>query len=146
VPADLPDIVADKRALKQILLNLLSNAIKFTPQGADIVIKVGWTASGGQYFSVRDNGAGIPEDEIETVLSTFGRGSQALKNAEPGSGLGLPIVKSLVELHGGAFRLTSKLREGTEVTAIFPANRVMTAMAAVDQGQPKPALGTSRAA
>lgn len=143
---NMPRLWADERAIRQVALNLLSNAIKFTPQGADIVVKIGWTASGGQYFSVRDNGAGIPEDEIETVLSTFGRGSQALKNAEPGSGLGLPIVKSLVELHGGAFRLTSKLREGTEVTAIFPANRVMTAMAAVDQGQPKPVLGTNRAA
>ena len=69
--------------------------------GAEILVKVGWTASGGQYLSVRDNGTGIPEDEIETVLATFGRGSQAIKNADQGSGLGLPIVKSLVELHGG---------------------------------------------
>ena len=134
---NMPRLWADERAVRQVMLNLLSNAIKFTPQGAEIVVKVGWTASGGQYLSVRDNGAGIPEDEIETVLSTFGRGSQALKNADPGSGLGLPIVKSLVELHGGAFRLTSKLREGTEVIAIFPANRVMTAMAAVDPNKPK---------
>ncbi|CAN1510799.1 BaeS Signal transduction histidine kinase [Rhabdaerophilaceae bacterium] len=136
--ASMPRLWADERAVRQVMLNLLSNAIKFTPQGAEIVIKVGWTASGGQYLSVRDNGAGIPEDEIELVLSTFGRGSQALKNADPGSGLGLPIVKSLVELHGGAFRLTSKVREGTEVIAIFPANRVMTAMPAVDQNSAKP--------
>jgi len=85
---------------------------------------------------------GIPEEEIETVLSTFGRGSQALKNADPGSGLGLSIVKSLVELHGGAFRLTSKLREGTEVIAIFPATRVMTAMAAIDPDSPRPAASS----
>lgn len=141
---NMPRLWADERAIRQVALNLLSNAIKFTPQGAEITIKAGWTASGGQYFSVRDNGMGIPEDEIEIVLSTFGRGSQALKNADPGSGLGLPIVKSLVELHGGAFRLTSKVREGTEVTAIFPATRVMTAMAAVDPDSPKPAASSLR--
>ncbi|MCU0817858.1 MAG: ATP-binding protein [Beijerinckiaceae bacterium] len=140
----MPRLWADERAIRQVALNLLSNAIKFTPQGAEIVVKAGWTASGGQYFSVKDNGMGIPEDEIETVLSTFGRGSQALKNADPGSGLGLPIVKSLVELHGGAFRLTSKVREGTEVTAIFPATRVMTAMAAVDPDSSKPTSASIR--
>jgi two-component system cell cycle sensor histidine kinase PleC len=130
---DMPRLWADERAIRQITLNLLSNAIKFTPQGAEIVIKVGWTQNGGQYLSVKDNGSGIPEDEIETVLSTFGRGSQAIKNADQGSGLGLPIVKSLVELHGGSFRLTSKVRVGTEATAIFPPDRVMYAMPAVQE-------------
>ncbi len=132
----MPRLWADERAVRQITLNLLSNAIKFTPQGAEITVKVGWTASGGQYLSVRDNGPGIPEDEIEVVLSTFGRGSQAIKNADQGSGLGLPIVKSLVELHGGAFRLKSRIREGTEALAIFPQNRVMEAMAAVYEQPP----------
>lgn len=132
----MPRLWADERAVRQITLNLLSNAIKFTPQGAEIVVKVGWTQNGGQYLSVKDNGSGIPEDEIETVLSTFGRGSQAIKNADQGSGLGLPIVKSLVELHGGAFRLASKLREGTEATAIFPPDRVMYAMPAVQEKAP----------
>lgn len=133
---NMPRLWADERAVRQVALNLLSNAIKFTPQGAEIVVKVGWTANGGQYFSVRDNGPGIPEDEIETVLSTFGRGSQAIKNADQGSGLGLPIVKSLVELHGGVFRLKSRLREGTEAVAMFPPSRVMSAMAAVQAKGP----------
>ena len=124
---------ADERAVRQVVLNLLSNAIKFTPQGAEVVVKVGWTSAGGQYLSVRDNGPGIPEDEIETVMSTFGRGSMALKNADQGSGLGLPIVKSLVELHGGAFRLSSRVREGTEALAIFPASRVMQNLSPVAQ-------------
>lgn len=137
---NMPRVWADERALRQIALNLLSNAIKFTPQGAEIVVKVGWTASGGQYLAVKDNGPGIPENEIETVLSTFGRGSQAIKNADQGSGLGLPIVKSLVELHGGSFVLKSKVREGTEAIVMFPANRVMTAMAAVQEQPPKPDL------
>ena len=128
---------ADERAVRQVTLNLLANAIKFTPQGSEISIKVGWTASGGQYLSVKDNGPGIPEGEIETVLSTFGRGSQAIKNADQGSGLGLPIVKSLVELHGGAFVLRSKLREGTEAIAMFPPSRVMSAIAPVVEKTPE---------
>ncbi|KAF0227868.1 MAG: two-component system cell cycle sensor histidine kinase [Beijerinckiaceae bacterium] len=132
----MPRLWADERAVRQVTLNLLSNAIKFTPQGAEILVQVGWTANGGQYVSVKDNGPGIPEDEIETVLATFGRGSRAIKNADQGSGLGLPIVKSLVELHGGAFRLKSKLREGTEAIAMFPPSRVMTAMAAVQEPSP----------
>ena len=72
---DLPRIWADERAVRQIVLNLLSNAIKFTPQGGEIWLKVGWTASGGQYVSVKDTGPGIPEDEIPIVLASFGRGS-----------------------------------------------------------------------
>jgi two-component system cell cycle sensor histidine kinase PleC len=125
---DMPRLWADERAVRQICLNLLSNAIKFTPQAGEVWIKVGWTAAGGQYFSVRDNGPGIPESEIPIMLDTFGQGSNAIKSAEQGAGLGLPIVKSLIELHGGTFSLKSKLREGTEVIVTFPPERVITAL------------------
>ena len=125
------------RAVRQVTLNLLSNAIKFTPQGGTITIKVGWTSSGGQYLSIRDTGPGIAEDEIPIVLSSFGRGSLASKkNAEEGSGLGLPIVKGLVELHGGEFLLKSKVREGTEVIVVFPPERVMNALPQLDPHAP----------
>ena len=107
--------------MRQVALNLLSNAIKFTPQGGAIEIKVGWTRSGGQYLSIRDTGPGIPPEEIPIVLSSFGRGSLAHKNAEEGTGLGLPIVKGLVELHGGQFRLISKLRAGNGSDRDLPA-------------------------
>jgi two-component system cell cycle sensor histidine kinase PleC len=127
VEPTLPPLWADERAVRQITLNLLSNAIKFTPRGGSIRIRIGWTASGGQYLAVRDSGPGIPEDEIPIVMSSFGRGSLAQKNAEEGSGLGLPIVKGLVELHGGTFTLKSKVQEGTEVIVIFPPGRVMDA-------------------
>jgi two-component system, cell cycle sensor histidine kinase PleC len=130
---DLPKIWADERAVRQICLNLLSNAIKFTPQGGEIWVKVGWTASGGQYISVRDTGPGIPEEEIPVVLSSFGQGSNAIKSAEQGAGLGLPIVKGLIDLHGGSFTLRSKLREGTEVIVTFPAERVMAALPPVGE-------------
>ena len=129
--ADLPRLWADERAIRQICLNLLSNAIKFTPQGGEIWLKVGWTASGGQYMSVKDTGAGIPEEEIPIVLASFGQGSNSIKSAEQGAGLGLPIAKSLVDLHGGTFTLKSKLRIGTEVIVTFPPERVVAAMAPV---------------
>jgi two-component system cell cycle sensor histidine kinase PleC len=135
---DLPRVWVDERAMRQIALNLLSNAVKFTPQGGDIWIKVGWTASGGQYFSVKDTGPGIPEDEIPVVLASFGQGSNAIKSAEQGAGLGLPIAKSLVDLHGGTFTLKSKLRVGTELIVAVPPERVMAALAPLSE--PSPAL------
>ena len=127
----LPRLWADERALRQIALNLLSNAIKFTPTGGEITVKVGWTKSGGQYLSIRDTGPGMPENEIPTVLSSFGRGASAIKAAQEGTGLGLPIVKNLIDLHGGGFQLKSKVREGTEVIVTIPPQRVMEALAAV---------------
>ena len=118
-------LFADERAVRQIALNLLSNAVKFAPSGGTIRARCGWTAGGGQYISIKDNGPGIPADEIPIVLSAFGQGAIAIKNAEQGTGLGLPIVQGLVAMHGGTFELHSKLREGTEAIAIFPAARVM---------------------
>ena len=134
---DMPRIWADERAVRQVCLNLLSNAIKFTPQGGEIWLKVGWTASGGQYLSVRDNGPGIPEEEIPIVLDSFGQGSNAIKSAEQGAGLGLPIVKHLIDLHGGTFALRSKLREGTEVIVTFPPERVMSALEPIREHAPR---------
>jgi two-component system cell cycle sensor histidine kinase PleC len=133
---DLPRLWADERAVRQICLNLLSNAIKFTPQGGEIWLKVGWTASGGQYMSVKDTGPGIPEEEIPIVLASFGQGSNSIKSAEQGAGLGLPIAKNLIDLHGGTFTLKSKLRIGTEVIVTFPPERVMSAMAPLSEQAP----------
>jgi two-component system cell cycle sensor histidine kinase PleC len=128
---DMPRLWADERAVRQICLNLLSNAIKFTPQGGEIWLKVGWTASGGQYMSVKDTGPGIPEEEIPVVLASFGQGSNSIKSAEQGAGLGLPIAENLIDLHGGTFTLKSKLRIGTEVVVTFPPERVMQALAPI---------------
>jgi two-component system cell cycle sensor histidine kinase PleC len=133
---DLPRLWADERALRQICLNLLSNAIKFTPSGGEIWLKVGWTAAGGQYMSVKDTGPGIPEEEIPIVLSSFGQGSNAIKSAEQGAGLGLPIAKNLVDIHGGTFTLKSKVRIGTELIATFPPERVMAALPPLKEPSP----------
>ena len=133
---DMPRLWADERAVRQICLNLLSNGIKFTPQGGEIWLKAGWTASGGQYMSVKDTGPGIPDEEIPVVLASFGQGSNSIKSAEQGAGLGLPIAKNLIDLHGGTFALKSKLRIGTEVIVTFPPERVMAALAPIAHGAP----------
>jgi two-component system, cell cycle sensor histidine kinase PleC len=135
---DMPRLWADERAVRQICLNLLSNAIKFTPQYGEIWLKVGWTASGGQYMSVTDTGPGIPEEEIPVVLASFGQGSNSIKSAEQGAGLGLPIAKNLIDLHGGTFALKSKLRIGTEVIVTFPPERVMSALPPISDNQAPP--------
>ncbi len=129
----LPKIWGDERAIRQITLNIMSNAVKFTPSGGTVTIKVGWTAGGGQYVSIKDTGPGIAEEEIPIVLSAFGQGSIAIKSAEQGTGLGLNIVQALVVMHGGTFDLKSKLREGTEVTFTIPQSRVMEIMPAISE-------------
>ncbi len=139
----MPKIWGDERAIRQIALNILSNAVKFTPTGGAITVKVGWTAGGGQYLSVRDTGPGIAEDEIPIVLQAFGQGSLAIKTAEQGTGLGLNIVQALVAMHGGTFDLKSKLREGTEVIVTIPQARVMEIMPAISDRPRRKSSGMS---
>ncbi|MBA2124879.1 two-component sensor histidine kinase [Hyphomicrobium methylovorum] len=122
---DLSPVWADPRAMRQICLNLLSNALKFTPKNGRITISVGHTDDGGQYLSVADTGPGIPKNEIPRVLQAFGQGSLAHETAEGGTGLGLPIVQNLIQLHGGTFDLQSELRKGTEVTVTLPRQRIL---------------------
>ena len=125
VPAALPKIMADRRAMNQILINLLSNAIKFTPHGGKVLVKAARTATGGMAISVSDNGPGIPAHEIETALGAFSRGSFATKKAIDGAGLGLPIVKGLMDVHGGTVAIRSAPGTGTSVTITFPCGRVL---------------------
>ncbi len=123
--ANLPQVWADPRAMRQICLNLLSNALKFTPKGGRIILGVAPSEDGGQCLFVKDSGPGIPKDEIPKVLQAFGQGSLAHQNAEGGTGLGLPIVQNLIQLHGGQFSLKSELRKGTEVMVTLPKKRVL---------------------
>ncbi len=122
---DMAQIWADPRAIRQICLNLMSNALKFTPRGGRIFVTIDHTPEGGQRLSVRDTGPGIPKEEIPKVLQAFGQGSLAHQTAEGGTGLGLPIVKNLIELHGGQFDLRSELRKGTEAVVTLPPQRVL---------------------
>jgi two-component system cell cycle sensor histidine kinase PleC len=122
---NLSQLWADERAVRQICRNLLSNAVKFTPAGGTVTLAIGSTRQGGQFLSVKDTGPGIPEDEIPSVLRSFGQGSLAQQAAEGGTGLGLAITKGLTELHDGIFELKSKLGYGTEVIISFPRHRII---------------------
>ncbi len=122
---NLPPIWADERALRQVCINLLGNAIKFTPPGGHITLGIRRGEDGGQILSVKDTGPGIPKEELPRVMQAFGQGSLAHTSAEGGSGLGLPIVRSLVELHGGTFELLSEIRRGTEAIVRLPKERVL---------------------
>jgi two-component system cell cycle sensor histidine kinase PleC len=116
---------ADARAVRQICLNLVSNALKFTPRGGHVTITVADTPEGGQALVVKDTGPGIPKEEVPRVMQAFGQGSLAHQVAEGGTGLGLPIVQSLVAAHGGTFELRSVLRKGTEAIVKLPPSRLL---------------------
>jgi two-component system cell cycle sensor histidine kinase PleC len=134
-------IWADERAIRQICLNLLTNAIKFTPRGGSVTMSAATEADGSQIICISDNGPGIPKEEIPKVMSSFGQGSLAQKSAEGGTGLGLPIVQSLIELHGGTFELQSEVRKGTRAIIRIPVTRVLNTMEAVPPAAGKPPPG-----
>jgi two-component system cell cycle sensor histidine kinase PleC len=123
--AEVPRISADMRAVRQICFNLLSNALKFTPEQGVVILRTGLTLQNEPFLSVADSGPGIPREEIPQVLSSFGQGSLALEMSASGTGLGLPIVKGLAELHGGRFELQSEIGQGTEARVVFPASRIL---------------------
>ena len=126
IPEMLPKVMADRRAIRQIWINLLSNAAKFSPAGGEITVRASYRDTGDITVSFIDNGPGMPEEEIETAMQAFTRGSLAVKKAVDGAGLGLPIVKGLITLHGGQFELRSKPGQGTEATVVFPLSRVLS--------------------
>lgn len=125
LPEHLPALRADNRKLKQILVNLLSNAIKFTPAGGQVTLKAMVNKDGSYEFRVSDTGIGISADDIPKALSKFGQVDGALNRQYEGTGLGLPLTKALVEIHGGNLDLESEVGVGTTATACFPAERVV---------------------
>jgi PAS domain S-box-containing protein len=120
LPPGLPKIRVDPRALQQMLTNLLSNAVKFTPKGGRVMLVA--RGDGDQVeLSVADTGIGIAPKDIAKVLEPFGQADNPHSRRHEGTGLGLPIVKALVEQSGGSFRLESKVDAGTTVTLRLPA-------------------------
>jgi len=115
----LPLISTDEVRLKQVLINLLSNAIKFTPARGEIKLAVEETADHAIIMSVSDNGIGIHADQIERILSPFGQVDSDLNRKYEGTGLGLPLAKTLTERLGGTFLLDSQEGRGTRVTLTF---------------------------
>jgi len=121
---DVPDIVADERAVRQILLDLIGNSVKFTPAGGSVRV-VARLVAGCVELSVVDSGIGIAAEHLATVMAPFGQVANELTRDHAGTGLGLPLVKSLAELHGGSFELTSEVGRGTTAMVRFPADRVL---------------------
>jgi signal transduction histidine kinase len=126
-----PDLTADPRAAKQVLVNLLSNAIKFTPPGGRIALTFAGRTDGGVAITVADTGAGMSAEEIALAFEPFGRAAGDKSMTVPGTGLGLPIARALVRLHGGELSLTSHPGRGTLATVIFPADAAATRPLAV---------------
>ncbi len=124
LPQDLPSLRGDQRKVKQILANLLTNAIKFTKPGGKVTLKVWCRVDSGFVFQIVDTGIGIAAENIPKALSQFGQVESSLNRNCEGTGLGLPLSKGLVELHGGYLDLQSQVGVGTTVTVRFPASRI----------------------
>jgi signal transduction histidine kinase len=120
----LPHVFADPTKLQQILINLLSNAIKFTPPLGTVTLMIGLDAEGDLLFRIKDTGIGIAADKIEVALAPFGQVDSCLSRKYDGVGLGLPLTKILVELHGGRLDIESEVETGTVVTVRIPRERM----------------------
>lgn len=121
----LPPIRADRRSLKQILLNLLSNAMKFNEAGGQVIVSSALTDSGYVLIRVKDTGIGMSDDEVQMALEPFKQVLTAHKR--PGTGLGLPLTKALIEANNASFTIKSRKNEGTLIEIAFPPPQVLAA-------------------
>lgn len=119
MPTDAPSLVCDERRIVQVFINLLSNAIKFTPDGGDIYFTCS-SGDGNMVLQIRDTGIGIAKDALKKIMQPFEQAGDVLTTPEQGTGLGLPICRSLLELHGATITIRSELGEGTLVEIVFP--------------------------
>lgn len=126
----LPLVTADQRAVTQMVINLVSNAMKFTPADKPIVLAARRRADGGVSIEVADSGTGMDAADIPKALAVFSQVDDGHARRHEGTGLGLPIVKSLIELHGGMLTLTSEKGRGTTVRLDFPAGASVAGAAA----------------
>ncbi|MFQ5763850.1 MAG: PAS domain-containing sensor histidine kinase [Rhodospirillales bacterium] len=124
LPQDLPVLNADGRLIKQMLINLVSNALKYTPQGGWVELSAERNEKGGITLAVADTGIGIAPEDVSRIPKPFQTSGKPIHESIRGTGLGLPLVKSLIELHGGTFRLESTPDSGTVVSLSFPPARV----------------------
>jgi PAS domain S-box-containing protein len=124
LPAELPELWVDERAVKQVVLNLLANAVKFTPSGGQVRIAARRENDGSLLLTISDTGIGIPREQLVTVLAPFEQSEAGGGRRVEGTGLGLAISKTFMELHGGALTVDSEVGKGTVVSVLFPAERV----------------------
>ncbi len=122
----LPQVRADQRQLRQVMINLITNAIKFTPSGGQITISCEVTSNDGLEISVADTGMGISSEDLDRVKQPFVQVADSMTRQHQGTGLGLAIVRSIAGLHNAEFTLQSTIGKGTTATFTFPADRVVT--------------------
>ena len=120
----MPILWAEQRRIKQVLINLLSNAVKFTPNGGSITVTMRRQSDGGLAIAVSDTGIGIRQEDMAVVMAPFGQVDTGLNRKFEGTGLGLPLTRAFVEMHGGRLTLESALGKGTTATVMLPAKRV----------------------
>jgi len=123
---EVPNIVADERTLRQIVLNLLSNSVKFTGPGGQVIASTSLTEKGEALLRVRDTGEGMSEEELKRAMEPFRQLATASIGGPAGTGLGLPLTKALVEANRAALSIKSARGEGTVVTVTIPATRVLS--------------------
>ena len=124
IATDLPILNADQRRIKQVLINLLSNSVKFTPAGGRVKLSAHCSAH-GLVMVVTDTGIGIAPQDIPKALERFGQVDSSLARKYEGTGLGLPLSKQMMELHGGSLVLESQAGAGTTVTVTLPPGRLL---------------------
>ena len=124
LPPDLPPLRGDERKMKQVLLNLMSNAVKFTLPGGTIELSARFDRREGLTLIIADSGIGIPGGDLDRVLKPFEQVDSSLSRQHAGTGLGLPLVRAMIELHGGTLTLNSIVDVGTQVIITLPAERL----------------------
>lgn len=123
-PFELPDLYADPRAVKQILLNLISNAVKFTNAGGCVGVQAFPDEAGCMFLSITDTGIGMTQEEVITAMAPFGQIDSPLSRKYDGTGLGLPLVKRMIDLHEGSLEIESAPGTGTRIILRFPPDRL----------------------
>ncbi len=126
VAPDLPAVRGDPNKLRQVLNNLISNAVKFTPPGGSVRITAKSSEDDGATISIRDTGVGMTEEEVKLSLTPFAQVDASHSRWREGAGLGLPIAKALVQLHGGKLKVNSSKSTGTEVIITLPCRHLVS--------------------
>ncbi len=122
---ELPELLIDQRRMKQVFINLLSNAVKFTPEGGSVAVKLRLAGDGAPEIVIADSGIGMAPGDIETALQPFSQLDSRLSRRFEGTGLGLPLARTLIEVHGGTLLIESSPGSGTTVTVRLPASTIV---------------------
>lgn len=127
LPPALPPVRGDSTKLRQALSNIISNAVKFTPQGGKVQIEAVATTDGGVVIDVHDTGVGMTDEEVAVAMTPFGQVDGSRTRWREGAGLGLPIARALIDLHGGRLEIKSRKGEGTTVSILLPSRHSVSA-------------------